>query len=296
MEPYGAKPDSGQLGAPGDWPANPWRLTAAESYQLRYQGAGHGIDTFKFAVAELVARAALRMDRVELRGHFGRTKQWSCLTDGRRVDAEHAPVLEEVLDLYLALPRREVTTLKDGHSLRGVIVEDLAQAAVRHFRKRRLDPPRSAFDRYRDEWIMPSLVERGLLEAKKRRRFSYTEEGRRLDADLERWIDLGAKELPKWALREPSRALAYTGAAGTSILLADAMFPQLELLARRYHADALAAGSGGGGGGEAGFGADALDFGGLDFGGLDFGGLDFGGLDFSGFAGGGGDGGGGGGG
>ena len=43
-----------------DWPATGWSLTAPESYVLNYAGEGRGVDAFKLALKELVARRALR--------------------------------------------------------------------------------------------------------------------------------------------------------------------------------------------------------------------------------------------
>lgn len=300
-----------------DWPATRWRLTAPETYVLNYAGDGRGADVFKLAVKELVARRALRVEPAATHGRRRTLKERPALTAGPLAGMTAEPPLSPVLALFADAEKRTLQATEasaaGARPIEGVLVEDFAKAARKRFR---------GFDGYRDQHVVTALVARGLMTSDTRtflrvfdtERKGWTDTGRELVVELERWLQVGRERLGEWAADEPAKALAYTSGAGAAILLMDDAYPDFALL-ERHLAERRAAGDGGGGGGVDGGAADDDDRGGsepelsdADSGGIDlaalggdyFGGLDgldtaFSAVDSGIDAGGGGDGGGGGG-
>lgn len=302
-----------------DWPATRWSLTAPESYVLNYAGEGRGLDAFKLALKELVARRALRLEPVETRGRRGPRRERSALSAGPNAAMSAEPSLSPVLALFADADKTtlQATEASTGgmRAIEGVLVEDFAKAARKRF---------GGFDGYRDQHVVPALVSRGLMTSETRtvfgvfrtRRKGWTDAGREVVDELERWLQVGRARLSDWVSDDPTKALAYTSGAGAAILLMGHAYPEFALLEQHLAERRALPGDGGAGpgdaavasrdgddrGGEAAEVSDAY-LGGIDLGALgdDFrglGGLDgaFSAVDSGVDAGGGGDGGGGGGG
>jgi hypothetical protein len=308
---------------PGEWPKAGWQLTAPESYVLRY-GAYQdaGVEPFKLAVKELVVRRALLVKQTETRRFLGRIRACSALKEGPRAAAVTEPSLTIVLALYrrLAGPRSATGRRSGapGNQNGAVPMTSFVRAARKQFGGR--------LGKYRDPHVVGALAQRGLVEKAAdplatvfpRTRWFWTDAGAAADENLERWLTIGRLHLRRWVWDDPSRALAYAGGAGASILLLNQLHGvELGGLAQRVHERAgWHAGSGGEGlvlapaaasgtegapaptdpAGDHWPGVDALgdlDFGAFDFGALDGIGGEFVAFDVGAGGGGGGDGGGG---
>jgi hypothetical protein len=145
-------------------------------------------------------------------------------------------------------------TVRDGSthatSVHGVLIKDLARAARKRFRP---------IDRYREDYVVPELLSRGLHVASGTRGFprrpdyDWTPAGREADALLDRWLTLMGEILAGRTVGDLERALSYSNGAGAALLLIDDVYPELQALSER----GSATGS-----------IDTPDFAGLDFGGL----------------------------
>ena len=269
---------------PPDWPATRWNLTAPESYVLNSVGDGSGVEAFKLAVKELVARGALRIEPVETRGRLGARKRQSALTQGPQFGRGAGRSLAPVLEVFANAEKRTLQSTEASRGgarpVEGVLVEALAKAARKQL---------GGFDRYRDECVVRGLEERGLMTVSTRRvlgvfassRKGWTESGRQAVDELEEWMRVGRERVRRWALDDPAKALAYASGAGAAVLLMGDLYPDFEPLEQRLaeRGGGRAGGGEGGASGHEGEPADAepsaADSGELELGGLE---LDFGGL------------------
>jgi hypothetical protein len=213
-----------------EWPATRWGLSAPESYVLLHGSGDSGVEAFKLALEELVARKYLALVQVKQRGFLGRTSTTPVLTSGERAadPSTLSGPLARLLDFFqIGIPMQ---TFRDGTI--GVRVADFARHAGKWF---------GALTGYARRDILPSLVERGLYAVEQDRLFGIiprsrhvlTAQGQQARGDLEEWLRIGRERFPQWSKSDPSQALAYFGMAGASILLMTFLFPDLRLLQER---------------------------------------------------------------
>jgi hypothetical protein len=152
-------------------------------------------------------------------------------------------------------------------------------------------------ERYTATWIVPALIDRGLLE---RRKFLFfktlhlTSAGERAQAKIKSDL-FKADDVARLLKSDPARAAALAATLGTSVLLSDKLTRQFKLLADAMHshrdggdagADVVLAAPDGPFGhdvdhGHADFGSGdvgSFDIGNFDLGGVDLGSLDLGAL------------------
>jgi hypothetical protein len=277
-----------------EWPALRWKLTAPETYVLNSVGQGFGVEAFKLAVKELVARRALRVEPVETRGWHGLRTARSVLVEGP-VRLAPEPSLAPVLELFAAARKRPFQagagSAAGMRPVEGVLTEDFAKAARKQFH---------SFHRYQSGHVVPALEARGLMTTRKHmvlgvfpsKRPTWTARGGEAVDELERWLQVGKRRFRGWVSADPTKALAYTSGAGAAILLMDDLYPDFAVLGQHFAERRLAGGGGGdGGGAEFGEEADAhsslnlpdADVGGVDPGAaeVDLGDLDLGALESS---------------
>lgn len=153
-------------------------------------------------------------------------------------------------------------------------------------------------------WVLPSLVARGLVEPYKHRllglfpvnAFRRTQAGEAEKARLDGLL-LEASQIPGYLDRDPAQATALVAALGGAILLADELRPHYQAIGQAMRQrDATdsggytSLGDGGSGTGDHHHGDGGnppdpgnVEFGNVDFGNVDFANIDFGGIDFSAF-------------
>ena len=205
-------------------------LTAPESYLLLCLQHGVGLEAFKLAVKELVARGALEYRRVEKERTPGWTTRRALLCDGPRKNAVAQPALLPILELYDAMDKRSFVpggrvTIEGGKEITGVPIERFARAAT----NRRLN--------YRDDCIVPLLVDRGLVRLRgykhvlsRTREATRTPEGRVARDELDVVTENGSERLRALLEADPSRALEYARATGPALLLMDDVASELASL------------------------------------------------------------------
>ncbi|MBA4115553.1 MAG: hypothetical protein H0X71_03775 [Rubrobacter sp.] len=100
---------------------------------------------------------------------------------------------------------------------------------------------------------MPALANRGLYQRRERRvlglfkvsRWHITRTGEAARADLEGGRSLGREQFHRWVDSEPTRALAFLGLAGSSVLLMEDLHPDIRRLRDQEYAGEEAAAYGG---------------------------------------------------
>jgi hypothetical protein len=198
---------------------NRWELTAPESWALM-NGVVASTQPFKLALTELLMRGALKI--VESTGRLrGKTV---LLVDGPKAQPPSEPVLAPIWELY----RGSKTKTTDQGT--GVEVKDLAKAAQSEF---------GGVSGYVAKHVAPRLSEHGLIEWRPKKvlfvfnsgKWELTPTGEAKKAELQRILDEGQANIEDWVSSDPTRAVAYLGAAGAAILLAPTLFPQLRQLA-----------------------------------------------------------------
>lgn len=219
-------------------PRNRWRLTAPESYVLLY-GPKSGGGALKLALLELVARECLELVEVEERGAFGRTRTVAILRHGSGKRDPGGPPLDAVVEL-LGSVRNGAS---EGSSA-GMPVVELARATRKQYGR---------FGGYAEAEVLPALMRRGLYERRERRflgifrytRWEPTRAGVEARAELERNISLGEERFGEWVDVDPAQALAFLGAAGSSVLLMSPLHPDIRRLHERRRAEGADAASAG---------------------------------------------------
>ena len=256
--------------AEGGWPRNRWKLSAPESHALLYGPGRHTKQPFKLAVLELITRRALAL--VEERGAFGKRKA-AVLTAGP--EGGRAP---ERRPLAAVLGLHREATLQSYPD--GVPVAELARAAVKRY---------GSLRKFTQAEVMAALADRGLYRREEYRvlwifpstRWALTPTGEAARAELEGTAKLGERSFGEWVDREPARALAFLGVAGSSVLLMDALHPALQRLREEQAAAGYAGGAyigSPGGDTDETLGDPTPDPGFFDLGSFDPGALDFGAL------------------
>ena len=215
-----------------DWPAR-WQPTAPESHVLSYRGGAWPTEPVRLAVTELVVRRILSTVEVDPSGRRRKGKRWA-LVNGPNSKQSVEPPLDVVLELIHGVPRETIQVRREGSTIalarEGVLVADLHRAVRKAFKP---------LDAYRERHVAPALVDRGLLEVtlpregRRATEFDWTAAGREADAQLQRWLELGANHLADWVQSDPARALAFTREAGSAVLLMRDRYPELEALSRR---------------------------------------------------------------
>lgn len=211
------------------WPRRRWELTAPESYVLIYgPKAGEG-QPFKLALLELVADGHLILTEAEGSVLFGlRRKSAALLTPGPERRPPRSRSLSALLDLLGGMP---AVTTRDGQT--GVPVMKLAHEARRKYRW---------LAGYAVSEVAPALESRGLFERRERPvlglfgtpRWEVTRAGRDARDALERRLDLGEDHFASWVDKDPARALAFLGIAGSSVLLMRGIHPHIRRLREQH--------------------------------------------------------------
>jgi hypothetical protein len=249
------------------------RLWPAEALFLLKPNLTNGLRTIRVAVLSLLARGVLRVEEQEEAGLF-RTRKVPCL----RIAPERAPALPPHLTAVIDVVRAEQAG--------GGRVRDVVKRAEMEFK--------TGCFIYNSKFIVPGLVERGLMEVRSWwvfRSYRATPDGERerlrIKTDIAR-----ARRLPDLLKSDPAQAAELALALGGTLLLADDLGKHYRQLA-----SAIRTHDGGGGSFEGSGLSASFDLGGFDLGSFDSGAFDA--LDASmsafdaGFSDGGGDGGGG---
>jgi hypothetical protein len=193
----------------------PWTLTAAEAYLLRYleEGAGVEFPVFRLALIELVARAALRVEPVWVRRRLlpGSRAAW-VLAPGPRLRYVQSPALAPLLAAFerrrAERPVQGRAYHDRGRAVEGVRISDLGP------------------DENLTAACVASLVQAGLGTAPLQR----TPAGVAADDALETWIRLARNDFPD-RISDTAAVRGYLRAAGTTVFLADAAFAALSSVA-----------------------------------------------------------------
>jgi hypothetical protein len=194
-----------------------WTLTAPESHMLHWLVTGRADDlaAFRLGLQELVLREALRVEQAWI---CGRTRRWRLdwlYSWGPRKGGVHEVALMPLLGVHADAWRRGhwAGWARDDHDrpVEGVRFKDLMYA--RSFW-------RASWHGYLNGAVAAALRRRGLLTPDRH----LTDEGRRAEQQLERWLRLGRQSSPTcteaWARR-------YLRGAGMSALLLPEALPGL---------------------------------------------------------------------
>jgi hypothetical protein len=206
------------------WPHR-WELTAPESHVIEYRGGANRDVPFRLAVKELATSGVLSAQRTE-RGLL-RPPSF-VVTDGPRIEADVAPVLEPVRDVYRKTPPRSART-SDGSVVCGVLMRDLTETAGEMF---------DARDWYLDHYVIPALVERGLLEQTERRgfgsrpEFDWTDAGRDADRALADWLKRVRDYVASGQARDSAAGRELLTLARSAVLLVEDFDRELAALGR----------------------------------------------------------------
>lgn len=206
-------------------PDEQWKLTAPESFVLRYATAASiRLEVFKIALVELLAREALTLRGALVPRRLpGRRAVW-LIADGARLDTITEPALTPVLDAYERARERwlRVGRASDDPTVvvEGVEIPSLIRAATNR---------PGGIKGYVKRDVVGALQERGLLSRDNVR----TSRGEEADQLLEQWLDLGTRHLRRQTLRaggDSTWANAYLSGAGAAVLLANELYPALARL------------------------------------------------------------------
>ncbi len=220
------------------FPRTRWELPAAESFALLEGPSADGKRALKLALLELVARTRLAVVNVEEAKRFGRIKHTAVLrsTGGA---GRLAGSLASVMDHYDRTPK---------HSYRdstvGIPVTELARAVAED----------GGLSGWIKRVVMPELQIHGLYDQQTRKalgiftRTSWerTAAGEQARDDLVRRIGQGERGFRDWVDTDPARALAFVGVAGSSLLLMDALHPDIRRLREQTAANSGASVASGG--------------------------------------------------
>ncbi len=188
------------------WPEKPWRLSAPESYVLLHGPKARGNKVFALALMELVARGAYRIIRGDQ----------PLLMRGPRPARPDARPLAAIWALGVVdVPVAKVARAARRRygSLRGYVEREVLAGLVERGLYRR--------EEYTILWIFPAS------------RYVLTPEGKAARAELKAWRAAGARGFGDLVRRDPGRALAFVGLAGSAVLLMDSLRPDLQLLRER---------------------------------------------------------------
>jgi hypothetical protein len=198
-----------------------------------------GKRALKLALLELVARRRLAVVNVEEQKRFGRTKRTAVL----RSTGSAGRLSGSLASGMGHFDRTPQHTYPDGTA--GVPVADVARTIAKD----------GGLSGWVKRVVLPELQVRGLYEQQQRKflgiftRTSWerTPAGEQVRADLVRRTKEGERGFRDWVDTDPARALAFVGVAGSSLLLMDALHPDIRRLREQAASDSgvyFAAGDG----------------------------------------------------
>lgn len=196
------------------WITNRWGPTAPESRVLLDGPKGSGAETFRLAVLELIARRRLAVAG-ESDLPDGKTPTGFLIPGAETRPTGHRP-LDAIQELFGKARARTS----------GVSVKRLARATRKRY---------GSFDGYAKTEVLPALERRGLYERRGRRllwilpvtRWELTRSGEAARTQLEQNRKLGEEHFREWVNRDLERAYRFLGLAGSSLLLMEALHPEL---------------------------------------------------------------------
>ena len=207
-------------------PHTRWELPAAESYVLLEGPSADGKRALKLALLELVARRRLAVVNVEEQKRFGRIKHTAVLrsTGGA---GRLSGSLASVMDHYDRNPKHSYTE--------GIPVTQVARAVAED----------GGLSGWVKRVVLPQLQIHGLYEQRthkslgifSRTRWERTAAGELARADLVRRTGQGERGFRDWVDTDPARALAFVGVSGSSLLLMDALHPDIRRLREQASSD-----------------------------------------------------------
>ena len=205
---------------PGEWQMEHWGPSAPESRVLLYGPKGQGKEVFKLAVLELISRR--RLAPAEEQDLSEKVSLSGLLSPGPETRPTRHRPLDVVSDLF-----DEVRSRPSDVDVPGAYLFELARETKRRY---------GSFDGYVKAEVLPALERRGLYKRRKRRllpasRWELTRSGEAARAHLERNRELGEQHFAGWVEEDPARARRFIGAAGSSLLLMEALHPSLIHLA-----------------------------------------------------------------
>ena len=201
----------------GEWTVDRWGPTALESCVLLDGAKGSGAEAFRLAVLESIARRKLAVaGETDLPDGEIPTGLLHPGTDTRPTGARPLDAVQEVFD------EARTRTFRGS----GVRVKELSRAARRRY---------GSLDGYVKAEVLPALERRGLYERRKRKllwlfpvtRWELTRSGEAARTQLKHNRKLGEEHFGEWVRRDPEQAYRFLGLAGSSLLLMEALHPEL---------------------------------------------------------------------
>lgn len=201
-----------------EWTLERWGPTAPESRVLIDGWKRSGREAFRLAVLECVARRRLTVaERTDLPDEEAPP---GLLLPG----AEARPTGDRPLDALQELFGDARTRSSRGS---GVGVGELTKAARRRY---------GSLDGYVKTEVLPALQRRGLYERRNEKlfrllpvtRWRLTRTGEASRLQLQQNRRLGEKNFGEWVRSDPEQAYRFLGLAGSSLLLMEALHPDLK--------------------------------------------------------------------
>ena len=198
-----------------EWIMDRWGPSAPESRVLLDGPKGSGTEAFRLAVLELIARRRLSVAREENLANE-KTPSGVLLPGAEARPTGHRP-LDAIHELF------EGARTRDS----GVSVKMLARKTRKRY---------GSLDGYVKTEVLPALQRRGLYEKREKRllwilpvtRWELTRSGDAARAQLEQNRRLGEDHFREWVERDPQQAYLFLGLAGSSLLLMEALHPELQ--------------------------------------------------------------------
>ena len=211
---------------PEMWGMNPWGPSAPESCVLLDGPKGLGEEAFRLAVLELIARHRLTVAE-ESEPRNGTSTARLLLPGPEKRPTGHRP-LDAIHDLF-----EEIRSSRVEES--GLRMKELAKATRKRY---------GSLDGYAKTEVLPALERRGLYERRERKllwlipvtRWELTRTGEASRAQLRQNRSVGEEHFGEWVRRDPERAYQFLGLAGSSLLLMEALHPELEDLEDEHEA------------------------------------------------------------
>lgn len=200
-----------------EWRSHRWGPTAPESCVLLDGRKGSDEEAFRLAVLECVARRRLTVaEQTDLPSEEAPVGLLLPGVETRATGDRPLDALREVFD--------EASTRSSRSS--GVYVKELAGATRRRY---------GSLDGYVRTEVLPALERRGLYERRNKKllglfpitRWELTRTSEASRAQLQRNRKLGEEHFGEWVRREPEQAYRFLGLAGSSLLLMEALHPEL---------------------------------------------------------------------
>ena len=222
--------DTPLLTTPAPGLTSRWELSAPESYVLLHGPRADSVEAFKKGLLELAARGVLAITTYDLSRFFWFPRRETAIRSGPNdfTTVNVGPPLRRIHDVY----RHAEAHARWG----GAHIQDLGRSA------RMIEMPLMAYSR---QVVIPSLVERGLLQPGEHRvlglfpRATYVEtpSGLVARAELERLMRMAERDLADAVTKGPKQALALVGTLGAAVFLMDPLFPELARLGQMLSED-----------------------------------------------------------